>query len=61
MENMTPEQAKKLIDNEIQERVSRCSNRISEILQEENCRLDITMLLTTQGNIPQIAIVNTKQ
>jgi hypothetical protein len=32
-QNMTPEQAKKLIDDEIQERINRCSSRISEILK----------------------------
>jgi ATP-dependent Zn protease len=60
-QNMTPEQAKKLLDDEIQERINRCSSRISEILKEENCRLDVTMLITAQGNLPQLAIVNAKQ
>ena len=60
-QNMTPEQAKKLLDDEIQERINRCSGRISEILKEENCALDISMLITTQGNLPQLRIINAKQ
>jgi hypothetical protein len=49
-------QAKALIEQEKQERVKRCEARINQALQEENCGLDVAVLITARGNVPQLNI-----
>lgn len=56
MEDITPEQAKQALDREKETRRQRCSDRIADILKEEKCRLDVAMLITAQGNIPQLQV-----
>ena len=54
---ITPEQAKQALEAEKQTRIQRCTNRIAEVLKEENCKLEVGMLITAQGNIPQLQVV----
>jgi hypothetical protein len=49
-------QAKALIEQEKQDRVKRCEARINQALQEENCGLDVAVLITARGNVPQLNI-----
>jgi hypothetical protein len=55
---ITLEKAKGAIESEKRARIERCSIRIAEILKEENCKLEIGMLITAQGNIPQLQVVS---
>jgi hypothetical protein len=49
-------EAKALLEQEKQDRVKRCEAKINQALQEERCGLDVTVLITTKGNIPQLNI-----
>lgn len=50
-------EAKALIEKEKNERVERVGQGIKELLEKENCDLDISVIVTTRGNIPQLNIV----
>jgi hypothetical protein len=60
-EKVISEQEKKLIEDEIKERTERCSSNIIAMLKTEGCRIDVAMVITPQGNIPQLTVVNAKQ
>ena len=49
-------EAKALLEQEKHDRVKRCEAKINQALQEERCGLDVTVLITTKGNIPQLNI-----
>jgi hypothetical protein len=49
-------QAKALIEQEKQQRVQRCEAKINEALQAERCGLDVAVLITARGNVPQLNI-----
>jgi|WetSurMetagenome_2_1015567.scaffolds.fasta_scaffold437779_2 hypothetical protein len=49
-------QAKALIEKEKQDRVKRCEAKINQALQEERCGLDIAVVVTARGNLPQLNI-----
>jgi hypothetical protein len=49
-------EAKALLEQEKQDRVKRCEAKINQALQEERCGLDVTVLITAKGNIPQLNI-----
>jgi hypothetical protein len=55
-ENLDATQAKALIEQEKQDRVKRCEAKINQALQEERCGLDVTVLITAKGNLPQLTI-----
>ena len=50
-------QAKALIEQEKQERVKRCEAKINQALQDERCSLEVAVLITARGNVPQLSIV----
>ena len=50
-------EAKKILLEKNQARVKRCLEKIEKALMEENCSLQMTMLITQQGNMPQITII----
>jgi hypothetical protein len=50
------EQAKQLLAAKTKEQVERCRAKVEQILQEENCFIDVAMVLTQQGIFPQISI-----
>lgn len=63
MTKQTPEeksldtaQAKALIEQEKQDRVKRCEAKINQALQEERCGLDVAVMVTARGNVPQLNI-----
>lgn len=49
-------EAKALVEKEKLDRTARCAKRIQEVLKEENCAMDVGMVITVQGNIPKIEI-----
>ena len=49
-------QAKALIEQEKHDRVKRCEARINEALQEERCGLEVAVIITARGNVPQLNI-----
>jgi hypothetical protein len=55
-ETLDAVQARVLIEQEKQDRVKRCEAKINQALQEERCGLDVTVLITAKGNIPQLNI-----
>ena len=55
-ETLTPELAKAMLTAERQARIQRCRQKIERALAEENCLLDCSIIITAQGNIPQIQI-----
>ena len=55
--NITPEQAKQAIEEEKKVRTQRCASRIADVLREENCRLDVGILVTAEKNVPQLQVV----
>ena len=58
---MAKPEAKKSVAELISEdekcRVQNCKNAIETALREFNCELQVAMLVTTKGNLPQIQIV----
>lgn len=40
-----------------QERIDRCTQRIAELLEEENCTLDVSVELTMRGVSPKITVI----
>lgn len=48
---------KELIEKDRQERIQRTNQAIKDILDKEKCTLDVSMIITTQGNMPQLNIV----
>ncbi|MEJ2671232.1 MAG: hypothetical protein P8168_03310 [Deltaproteobacteria bacterium] len=53
---MDTAEAKALIEQKKQERVERCEAKINQALQEERCGLEVAVLITAKGNIPQLNI-----
>jgi hypothetical protein len=54
--NLAASQAKAILDQEKQDRVKRCEAKINQALQEERCSLDVAVLITARGNVPQLNI-----
>jgi hypothetical protein len=50
-------QVKALIEQEKQDRVRRCEAKINQALQDERCGLDVAVLITARGNVPQLNIL----
>jgi hypothetical protein len=48
--------AKEFLTQRLQERIEHCRARIEQVLQEENCFIDVAMVISTQGILPQISI-----
>ncbi len=55
-ETLDTVQAKALIEQEKQDRVKRCEAKINQALQEERCGLDVAVMITARGNLPQLNI-----
>jgi len=54
---ITPEQAKEVLEKEVQKRVADCSERINAALKEYDCRLDTSITVSSQGNFPIVRVV----
>jgi hypothetical protein len=48
--------AKELINQKMTERVERCRTKVEQVLAEENCFIDVAMVISQQGIIPQLSI-----
>jgi hypothetical protein len=51
------ETAKAAIEQEKQGRAKRCEEKINQALQEERCSLEVAVLVTARGNVPQLNII----
>jgi hypothetical protein len=51
------EEAKKVLTEANQKKVAECGRDIQKALQEHGCRIEVAMVITPQGNIPQMKIV----
>jgi len=40
-----------------QERIKRVANKLQALLKEENCELDVAVIVSAKGNFPQLNIV----
>jgi hypothetical protein len=61
MRKLSSKEAEEIINKERQERIKRAGEKIQQALKEENCDLDVSMVITTKGNYPQINIVANAQ
>lgn len=54
---ITTEEAKKALLEERQQRVKACDEAITEVLKEYKCGLTAIMIVSQNGNTPQVQIV----
>jgi hypothetical protein len=47
---------KEQLEEDRKNRAETCSAKIQELLKEFDCHLEMAMLVTAQGNIPQLTI-----
>jgi hypothetical protein len=57
MEKVSSDEAKKVIEEENQEKVSICSKEINDVLTKYKCRIDVTMVLKHNQVLPIVSIV----
>jgi hypothetical protein len=57
-EKKEEEQARAVLLRERENRVKRCQDRINKILEEENCAMYVAMLVTPEGNRPQLTVIS---
>jgi hypothetical protein len=57
MSKLNSKEAEEIIEKERQERIKRAGEKIQQALKEENCDLDVSMIITTKGNFPQLNII----
>lgn len=55
---LTPTDARAILETEAKTRVERCRVRVQAVLDEEQCTLDVTVLLRAGQVIPQVQIVS---
>ncbi len=55
--NKDIEKAKATIEREKKDRVKKCSAALEALLKEHRCQLDVGMLVTPKGNIPQVQLI----
>ena len=53
---VSTEDAKRVLQEEAQERVEACRAELEQLLEKHRCRLSVAMLLTEKGNLPRISI-----
>ena len=44
--------AKELLNQKLTERIERCRAKIEQVLQEENCFIDVAMVISQPGHNP---------
>lgn len=49
-------QARQLLAKEVQARIARCRMKVNKVLEDEDCLLDCSMIVTARGNFPRIEI-----
>lgn len=50
-------EAKKILEKEQKDRMAQAQKELEEVMKKHNCDLSVSMIITQQGNIPQIAII----
>lgn len=53
---MTADELKAEVEKEREGRAKRCAEKLQALLSEENCEIDVAVLVTSQGNLPQLTI-----
>lgn len=56
-DGITPEAARQALHEAQQKRVERCRQKIHLALEQEKCTLDVAVLVTARGNMPQLNII----
>jgi len=56
-QKFSPDKAKALLKKERSKRIERCQKKLEALMKEENCRIDVAMLVTLKGNLPQMKII----
>lgn len=49
--------ARETLQKEASERIQKCASELKELLARNKCTLEVSMLVTARGNIPQINIM----
>jgi len=60
MENkkeLTEQEIAQMQETKKQERIKRVANKLQALLKEENCELDVAVIVSAKGNFPQLNIV----
>ena len=50
------EKAKQLLAKENDEKVAKCKLELEQLMEKSGCLLNVSMLVTPNGNIPQVNI-----
>ena len=54
---LSPEEAKSVLEKSKQERAQKCQEEIQKVLDKYNCFLDVSVLVKANSVIPSVAIV----
>lgn len=51
------ELAQQVVSEVKQKRINSCAQEINDVLKKWNCSLDVSVIVTSTGNIPQVRII----
>lgn len=54
---VTAEEAAQVLRQKDQELIKKCSEEVDGVLKKHNCTLSLSMIVTSQGNVPQVQVV----
>lgn len=54
---MTEQEIAQMQEAKKQERIKRVADKLQALLKEENCELDVAVIVSAKGNFPQLNIV----
>lgn len=54
---LTEQEIAKMQEAKKQERIKRVADKLQTLLKEENCELDVAVIVSAKGNFPQLNIV----
>ncbi len=55
------QKASQLLQEEQAELIKKCTLEINEVLNKYSCTIDVAMLITSQGSLPQVSIIPKQQ
>lgn len=53
---MKKENLKEKVEQDKKDRVAKCAKELEKLLVEYDCKIDVSVIITQQGNFPQINI-----
>lgn len=59
-DKLTEQKARELLEKQNKENVDNCSAEVQEVLEKHNCAFNVSVIVTQNGNYPQLRIVNKK-